>query len=154
MTFSLRTAGPEDEVFIERLLKVTLADELMAHAWPEQIRENLLAMQYHGRRQSASSSYPNTGIDIIAIEGADAGWLAVARTEDSIHLVDIVLLSEHRGVGVGTAILEALCQESHQSRKPVRLHVMVSNRAARLYERLGFRDVHSDEVNREMEWLP
>ncbi|MEP6539639.1 MAG: GNAT family N-acetyltransferase [Bryobacteraceae bacterium] len=154
MKFSLRESVAEDEPFIERLLKVTLAEELMAHAWPEPMRDNLLSMQYRGRRQSVVSVYPNTAVQIISMDGEDAGWLVVARTDEAICLADIALLPERRGAGVGTAILETLIQESRDSRKPVRLHVMINNPAARLYERMGFRPVHDDQVNREMERLP
>ena len=154
MNVSRRAAVTEDEPFIERLLKATLADELMAHAWPEQIRDGLLTMQYRGRRQSATSHYPDARIDIIVIDGEEAGWLVLARTDEAIQLMDIALLPERRGTGTGAAILETVIQESKETGLPIRLRVMVTNRAGRLYQRLGFCRIGGDEVNHEMERLP
>jgi ribosomal protein S18 acetylase RimI-like enzyme len=154
VTITRRSAAPGDEAFIEQLLKATLADELMASAWPEQVRAMLLDMQYRGRRQSAVAHYANTGVEIVAADGEDVGWLVVARTDEAIHLLDIAVLPERRGAGTGSALLRGLIEESEQSCKPIRLHVMLTNRARRLYDRFGFVRIGGDEINDLVERIP
>jgi ribosomal protein S18 acetylase RimI-like enzyme len=154
MTITRRSAAAGDEPFIEKLLKATLADELMASAWPGQMRAKLLDMQYRARRQSAVAQYPNTGVEIVAADGEDVGWLVVARTQDAIHLVDIAILPECRGAGTGSALLRGLVEESEQSRRPIRLHVLLTNRARHLYDRFGFVRIGGDEINDLMERRP
>ena len=60
------------------------------------------------------------------------------RGEAEIRIVDIALLPEHRGGGVGTALLRDLLAEADAAGKRVTIHVERFNPALRLYERLGF----------------
>jgi ribosomal protein S18 acetylase RimI-like enzyme len=114
----------------------------------------LLDMQYRGRRQSAVAQYPNTGVEIVAADGEDVGWLVVARTDEAINLVDIAVLPERRGAGTGSALLRELIEESEQSRRPIRLHVLLTNRARELYDRFAFVRIGGDEINDLMERRP
>ena len=52
--------------------------------------------------------------------------------------MDIALLAEHRGDGIGTRLLEDLLAEGDAGTKSVTIHVERMNPALRLYERLGF----------------
>ena len=78
--------------------------------------------------------------------------LGVDRGEVEIRLVDIALLSQHRNVGIGSALLKDLLSEAQSTGKPVRLHVETSNRAMRLYERLGFTVLEERGIYQFMEW--
>lgn len=75
---------------------------------------------------------------MIAVDGVPAGRLYVHRGDAEIRIVDIALLPEHRGGGIGTALLEELLAEADTSGKSVTIHVERQNRALRFYERLGF----------------
>ena len=82
------------------------------------------------------------------------GRLLVDRGADFDTLVDIVILREKRGAGVGTWILRALCVEADLTNKRMRLHVQSTNRAKNLYERLGFHRIEDLQVAWLMERLP
>jgi ribosomal protein S18 acetylase RimI-like enzyme len=82
------------------------------------------------------------------------GWLVVHKTAAEIHVVDIAVMPERRGSGIGTIVLEELLAESDRNGIPVRLSVNVTNPAARLYERLGFRRTGGNEVQHFMERKP
>ena len=71
-----------------------------------------------------------------------------------LHILDIALLSDWRGRGVGTAILEALQAAGRLSGKGVGIMVEKLNPALRLYRRLGFADIADHEVYLELEWRP
>jgi ribosomal protein S18 acetylase RimI-like enzyme len=65
--------------------------------------------------------------------------------------VDIALLPEYRGMGIGTRLLRDLISESEESGKPLSIHVERFNPALRLYERLDFRTVEDKGVYLLME---
>lgn len=77
---------------------------------------------------------------MIVAGGEPAGRLYVARWEDEIRIVDIALLPEHRGRGVGTALLRELIEEADAAGKPLSIHVEQNNPARPLYDRLGFEE--------------
>jgi ribosomal protein S18 acetylase RimI-like enzyme len=47
-------------------------------------------------------------------------------------------LPSHQGAGLGTLLLYSLLGEADAARAPIRLRVLRTNPARRLYERLGF----------------
>ncbi len=77
---------------------------------------------------------------MIVAGGRPAGRLYVARWEDEIRIVDIALLPEHRGNGLGTALLRELIEEADAAGKPLSIHVEQNNPARPLYDRLGFEE--------------
>ena len=78
--------------------------------------------------------------------------MIVDRSGDEIHLVDIALLPEFRGQGIGTRLLEVVQTEAEAAGLPVGLSVAKDNRALNLYGRLGFCRMADDGVYLKMEW--
>jgi ribosomal protein S18 acetylase RimI-like enzyme len=152
---SIRPETPDDEPFLRRLITDTLADQLMASAWPEPLRAHLLDIQY-GMRRSAARVHPHdAGSRIILLDGQPVGWMLEADLDDEIHLVEIMILSEHRGNGIGSACLRDLLAAAALAGKPVRLRVdRLNRRAIALYERLGFRAIGGDAIQQLMERPP
>ncbi len=66
--------------------------------------------------------------------------------------MDIALLPEHRGRGIGTRLVQDVLDEARASGRSVSLHVEETNPAKRLYERMGFVDVEDRGVYILMEW--
>ena len=152
ITVRLRPESPQDEPFIRRVVIETVASELGASAWPEPMRSHLLGIQYTARRASHRLNYPEAVRHVIQADGASAGWVVVATTTDEIRIVDIMILPEMRGRGIGTATLREILSIARGQGKPVLLNVNLTNHGAiRLYERLGFRRIRSDEVQLLME---
>jgi ribosomal protein S18 acetylase RimI-like enzyme len=153
MTATLRPVRPGDEAFLRRLILDTIGAELGASAWPEPMRSHLLDIQYAARRHSHGAVIPETSSHIIQADGADAGWLVTTALPHEVRLVEIMVLPEWRGRGVGTATIRQLLSDAAAACTPVRLRVNVTNRAAiALYERLGFRRIDGDEVQHLMEY--
>src|SRR5207302_173775 len=69
-------------------------------------------------------------------------------------IVDIAFLPEHRGRGMGTALMQDLLDEAELAGKPVTIHVEQFNPAMRLYRRLGFEKVEGHGVYDLMRWTP
>ena len=78
--------------------------------------------------------------------------MVTARDAESIRVVDIALLAQERGQGLGTACIRDLQAEAERTARTLRLSVVRMNAAARLYERLGFRVTGGDEIRYAMEW--
>jgi ribosomal protein S18 acetylase RimI-like enzyme len=67
-------------------------------------------------------------------------------------VLDLTLLPEYRGRGIGTTLLRAVIAEAERDRVPVRLTVAVDNGRARVfYERLGFEAVGEDAARTLLE---
>jgi ribosomal protein S18 acetylase RimI-like enzyme len=155
VTLSSRPASTEDEPFVRRLIIETLTEQLGAASWPEATRTHLLEVQYAARRQGAGGGFPAGTSRIIVVNGQDAGWTLVADLAHEVRLLEIMVLGEYRGAGIGTAAINGVIGAAARSGKPVRLHVDAGNaRAIALYERLGFRLVESNGILHLMERMP
>jgi ribosomal protein S18 acetylase RimI-like enzyme len=76
---------------------------------------------------------------LIEREGRPIGALAVERHPTHIQLVQIYILPAHQNRGIGTALVRGLAGEARSTARPLKLRVLSSNPARRLYEREGFK---------------
>ncbi len=150
----LRPAIAADEPFLYRVYKCIRAEELRLLDWDDGQKAAFLTMQFGAQQTSYRHAFPGSGYDVILIGDRPVGRLFVHRGDDAISVVDIGLLPEYRNRGIGGALLKAVMDEAAEARKSVRLHVESSNRAGRLYQRLGFRPVGIDGIHVAMVWDP
>ena len=95
-------------------------------------------MQFDAQDTEYRRHYPDGAFDVIEVDGRPAGRLYVDRRPDDIRIVDIALLPELRGAGVGGRLLARADRRGARRRAAVSIHVEIHNRGGRLYERLGF----------------
>jgi ribosomal protein S18 acetylase RimI-like enzyme len=148
----LRPARPQDADFLYRLYASARGEELELIAWPDEVKEAFLRQQLSVREADYAWRHPTAERSIIEDRGEAIGSLYVSRDAEGIALLDIEVLPEHRGRGTGRRLIERLQREAGERDVPLRLQVGTTNRARRLYEGLGFRDVGGDEVYRRLEW--
>jgi GNAT superfamily N-acetyltransferase len=151
-SYELRPVAEADRDFLARVYASTRTEELAATSWSEDEKASFLRQQFEAQDRHYRAHYRDTSYDVILVDGRPAGRLYVARWQEEIRLVDVSLLPEFRGRGVGTQILEAVLTEGRARGRPVRIHVESFNQARRLYERLGFRAVADRGVYVMMEW--
>ena len=151
-----RRALPEDEPFIRSLLHDVVCDELGAGAWPPELRSSIVEMQYRARRQGIRSNYPDAQEEILLLDREAVGWTVIDRRPAEVLLVEIAVARQFRGRGLATRRIHELIAEADKACKPLRLSVLGTNPAQRLYARMGFRDTGSDSVRVYMErpWEP
>lgn len=137
-TLSLRPIREEDMEFLLRLYATTRADELAMVPWTDEQKEAFVRQQFEAQHAWWSEHYPDASFDLVLRDGEPIGRLYVDRWEREIRIVDIALLPEHRGGGIGSRLLRQVFAEGDAAGKPVSIHVEVFNPARRLYERLGF----------------
>lgn len=151
MSFDLRPCSPDDQGFLFRLYCDTRADELSSFGWTEAQQEAFLRMQFNAQQSWYATAYAGADHKIILAEGRPVGRILVFREPGANRLVDIALLSEFRGQGIGTQLLRDLLDKSAEQGLPVRLQVLKSNRAQNLYQRLGFVETGDDGMYYQME---
>ena len=131
------------------------ADELAPVPWTQEQKWAFLAQQFHAQDTDYHGRYPDADFSVIERDGVPAGRLYVARVgSGGINIVDIGLLPEHRGAGIGTALVSDIIATADREGVIVSLHVEQWNPARRLYRRLGFVEVTSNEVYIRMERRP
>jgi ribosomal protein S18 acetylase RimI-like enzyme len=152
---SLRPAAPSDGSFLRMLYDGTRTAELAQFPWDAAQKEAFLKMQFEAQQGWYATAYPAAEHSIILLDERPAGRWMVQRDSDSILLVDIALLEEHRGKGIGGQLIERLIAESKTRHLPVRLQVQWTNQGAlKLYRRLGFAIAGMDPLYCRMERKP
>ena len=154
MSYRLRPEAEADEAFLRRLYASSRSGELSMLGWSPAQLETFLEMQFNARARSYSERYPDAERLVILVGDEPAGRLFLNRTEAGIGLVDIALLPEYRGGGIGARLIAALQAEAAAAGQPVLLSVEAGNPAAELYRRLGFRLTAGDGVYQAMTWRP
>ena len=142
---------PDDEPFLDELYASTRDDLNRFITDKSQLRQ-LLKMQHNAQEAAYSAEFPNASHDILLLSGNAIGRLIVDRRPDAIHGVDLALLPEVRGVGIGTIILRNLFKECEDLNVRFIFHVLKNNPAKRLYERLGCLVTGDDITHFSMEW--
>jgi len=152
MPHTLRRVQSDESDFLYRVYASTRTDELASVGWDASQQEAFLRMQFKLQTQGYRQQFPNADYQIVLHDGQMVGRLIVARRLEEIRLIDLALLPEHRGLGIGSGIIHALQHEAGQAGKPLRLHVEVFNRAQRLYDRLDFVPIATGAIYLELEW--
>jgi RimJ/RimL family protein N-acetyltransferase len=152
--FTLRPETDADLAFLLRLYTSTRELELTPVPWSAEQKQAFLTRQFQAQRHHYRTYFPGCAFDVIEQRGEPVGrlYLEVRRTQ--LHIIDIALVPDRCGRGIGTAILEALQTAGRLSGKAVGIMVEKFNPALRLYRRLGFAEVTDHGVYLEMEWLP
>lgn len=150
----LRPVTGADGEFLRRLYASVREEELALGSWTSEQRAIFVEMQFTAQSRHYSQYFPAAEHSILERGGEPIGRVLIDRTDDEIRVVDVALLTAHRSSGIGTALLTSLLEEGKQANRPVRLCVEHSNRALRLYERLGFVRAGDRGVHLELEWSP
>ena len=151
---TLRPVSSSDRDFLLRVYASTREEELAPVSWTEAEKAAFIEQQFEAQDRHYREHYAGASLDVVEWDGAPAGRLYVARWSDEIRIMDIALLPEFRGRGIGTALLRALLNEASAAGKRLTIHVEKFNPARRLYERLGFAEAADRGVYVLMEATP
>ena len=149
--FALRDEREEDVPFLERLYASTRAEELAQAPWSDAQKQIFLAQQFAAQRLHYRSQIQDCLFMVIEKDGTPVGRLYLQWRETQLHVVDIALLPEMRGQGVGTILLEALIATAAEQGRALGIFVEKFNPALHLYRRLGFVEIGDTDVYLEME---
>ncbi len=138
---TLRPVTAQDEAFLYGVYASTRQEELAGVDWTEEQKAAFLHQQFSAQDRHYRENYTGAAYDVIEVDGRPAGRLYVARWDDEIRIMDIALLPEFRGRGLGTVLLRQLLAEAESAGKRVSAHVEKWNPARCLYDRLGFQEI-------------
>jgi len=147
-------ADDRDVEFLQALYISTRADEMAAVPWSEADKLRFLAEQFRLQRAHYREHYAEAGFWLLHHQQRPAGRIYVFSSPSEYRLMDIALLPEWRGQGIGHCLIEAIQTQAHEFGKGVSLHVEPNNPANRLYERLGFDFVENRGAYRFLRWSP
>lgn len=152
---TFRDITSADEAFLSDLYASTRQDEMnLIMDWSDQQKRQFLQQQFEAQHKYYQEQYSNADFHIIEQEGKDIGRLYLEERGDEIRVIDIALLPQYRGHGIGGRLMQDIVDKGQTAGKPVRIHVEYYNPAMRLYQRLGFKKIGDTGVYFLMEWVP
>lgn len=151
---TLRPVQPADEQFLLRVYACTRDAEMAMVPWSLEQKAAFVRMQFEAQNRHYRIQYPQAEYAIIVDGGRDVGRWWVARKPDGIHILDITLLPEFRGAGLGKRLLRRLQEEAVRAALPLSIYVESFNPSLRLFERLGFRKAKEEGVHWLVQWTP
>lgn len=153
-SLAFRPSTSDDEEFLYRVYAGTRQEELAATGWSEAEKGTFLRMQFEAQHTHYQTHFGDAHFWVVSQGETPIGRLYVDYCDDEIRIIDIALLPEHRGNGLGTAMMQDILAQGRQEGVPVRIHVERTNPALRLYRRLGFEQIGDTGVYYLMEWTP
>ena len=141
-----------DLPFVAGVYASTRVEELAQTGWPIELKHAFLMQQHEAQHHHYREHYPGAEYLIIERDGLPVGRLYRVEWPTEIRVMDISLMPEARGSGIGGAILAAIQEEAAALDKAVSIHVEKQNLARKLYERLGFAVVEDKGVYDLLEW--
>ncbi|HEX8571598.1 MAG TPA: GNAT family N-acetyltransferase [Allosphingosinicella sp.] len=151
---SYRPITGDDLPFLASVYFSTRAQEVASTGWPVEMQHQFLAQQFDAQHRHYQRHYPDAEWLVIERNGEAVGRLYLEEWESQIRIIDLSLLPESRGLGIGAAIFEDTFELARAAAKKVSIHVEKNNPARRLYLRLGFEMVADEGVYDLMEWRP
>lgn len=135
VTVELRTATPADDTFLRDVFADGRRDEFAGLG--DDALAPLLDLQRRAQTADRATRHPGAITSVVLADGEPVGSVTIDRTapDGGTHLVDIAVLSAHRGRGIGSQVIDGIVHSGGR----VTLSVWALNAGAiRLYERLGF----------------
>jgi ribosomal protein S18 acetylase RimI-like enzyme len=145
-TLTLRKIDASDTSFLYQVYASTRIDEMLLSGWSKSQIDWFLEMQFNLQHTQWQQCYPDAAFDLILLDDTPVGRFYIDRRETEIRIVDIAILPQFRGRGIGTFFLSEIINEGKGKGLPVSLHVEKNNPARSLYERMGFKLVEAGDV--------
>ena len=130
--------GLEDAGAIKVLGLDHRRDEVAMTGWPTEMQEAFLNQQHEAQHSHYSLHFADAEWLIIERGAETVGRLYLRNLPENLHIIDISLLPECRGKGIGGAIMQDILDHARGLGKGVTIHVERNNPARSLYTRLGF----------------
>lgn len=147
---TLRPITEADRGFLRALYGSTREDELRRMPWDRSAKDVFLDQQFAAQHGYYQAHYQGADFSLILKGDQPIGRLYLFRGPVTYNLIDIALLAEWRGRGIGSHLLEQVLAEADAQGCSIRLFVEPENPARRLYERLGFRETGRHQVYLQM----
>ncbi|WP_374568944.1 N-acetyltransferase family protein [Ideonella sp.] len=139
-TFTLRAAEEADVPFLLRLREVAMDPHHRAAG----------IVQTSAEMEARVRNFYDEA-QVVEVEGRPVGLWKLHREPHQWWIIQVQLLPEQQGRGIGAALVRGLVAEARAAGVALKLKVLTHNPARHLYERLGFVIVGTDEHGYEMQ---
>ncbi len=136
--------------FLCRVYASARAEEMAGVDWSEAEKSAFIEQQFVFQHRYYREHHPDAQFLVITRDNQAIGRLYWRSEGDQAALMDISLLPEHRGAGIGSAILGLLMAQADTDGQTTTLYVEPNNPAHRLYRRFGFEVVGDNGVYLKM----
>lgn len=138
INYDLRQATMEDKEFVYSLKKLVLKDYIdEIWGWDEDYQRKDFEV-YYNPVNNKIITWNNSGI----------GILETTEDSDEIHIIEIAILQEYQGTGIGTNVLKQIIDNSKARDKRVKIGCFRINvEAKKLYLKLGFKVVEETKTH-------
>jgi ribosomal protein S18 acetylase RimI-like enzyme len=92
--------------------------------------------------------------EILVNNGQDIGCLGIRHDDKLLFLEYVAILPGYQNQGLGSEVVRGVLRSAAERGVPVGLSVLKANPARKLYERMGFQTIGSDEFRYYMEAVP
>ena len=152
---TLRAITAQDDAVLAEIYASTRRQELAPILdWSVGQKEAFLRQQFAAQHRYYQEAFPAASFDLVLWGAQVVGRLYIDRRARELRVIDIALLPQFRGSGVGTRLLQGVFAEAEQGGASVSIHVERLNPALRWYRRLGFQLVEDKGVYLLMRWTP
>ncbi|MBV6849103.1 GNAT family N-acetyltransferase [Xanthomonas campestris pv. heliotropii] len=150
---ALREEQDADLPWLQDLYASTRREELAPVPWPEATKRAFLQQQFALQRAHYRQQFADADFLIVQTKALAIGRLYLHRGAAHHTLVDISLLPDWHGKGIGTQLIAHAQACARDAGCALSLHVLHANPAAqRLYARLGFVAGDSTQTHLQMHW--
>jgi len=143
MAFTLRAAARPDEAW---------ARQLNEAAYRPVITEQFGFWNDQDQQRQFSEKWAKGQYRVIELDGTPVGVLWAVVESDHVFVNELLIAPERQGSGLGSKVLGAVLHDAATRNLPVRLRVLIRNRARTLYERLGFEVKAVTSTHFSMSW--
>jgi len=150
----LRPAEDADAAFLFEVYAASRRDPLAPLGWDSATADGFLRHRFEAEQRDWRNH--NAGVESLVVlrDGLPVGGLTLARNAHELRILDLTLLPEHCGRGIGTALIGELLREAARTGQTVRAHVERTTPAVNLFRRLGFLHAATRATTFLMEWTP
>jgi len=132
----LRPATESDREFLYALYRDTM----------RQVVEQTWGWDEEWQRRAFYGRFRNCATSVVELDGNAVGGLLLDWAPAAVDIVELQILPEYQGHGIGTAIVQRVIEDAARQGLAVTLSVVPANpRARRLYERIGFHVIGVNE---------
>lgn len=148
----LRPVTPEDETFLISVYGASREQELAMVPWTEEQRHAFVKFQYLAQLNYYQTEFPKSEHFIILADGEPVGRLFLDRRDAQIRILDITILTRHRGKGFGVPVIRYVMDEALTVGKSVGINLDLFSTSQRTFEQLGFKPTEKTDSHTLYAW--
>lgn len=151
---SLCPVEPSHENFLLKLFTECRPDLALIIDVSKKQKASIISQQFTMEQQQLIQMYPDAELNIVMFNKEPVGRLYVHHGETADRILEIGLLEQYRGRGIGGKLVTTVIENAAKIGKTVRLQVVWFNQGAyAFYEKVGFQVIENRDVFYEMQYM-